>query len=71
MSTTSIVFFLIIGQAGGGYPESPGGMVVIPAHYDSQSECMLAGEASRSNNHELSYISYTCVPAPLNVEIGD
>lgn len=68
---TAVIFFLIFGQADGTDPwssEGPGGLAVIPAHYESQISCEAAGEAARANNQGLSFLSYTCVPASQNVE---
>lgn len=70
MNTAAAIFFLILGQADGasGHQGEAGGLVLIPAHYQSLADCEAAGEAARANNLGLSYLSYTCVPASINVE---
>ena len=68
MNTTAALFFLIIGQAGDGFTADPGGLTTIPAPYHSLASCEDAGEAARANNLGLSYLSYTCVPAPATCD---
>lgn len=73
MNTTAAIFFLVLGQADGfanaGHSTSEaGGLAVIPAHYETLASCETAGEAARANNLGLSFLSYTCVPAEINVQ---
>jgi hypothetical protein len=77
MNTTAAIFFLVLGQADGsaGVGTSGGGLAVIPSHYsgntteEALASCEDAGEAARANNLGLSYLSYTCVPGSINVEV--
>jgi hypothetical protein len=62
MHTSATIFFLIVGQAYDG-----GSLAIIPAHYESLQICEAAGEDARRTNQGLNHLSYTCVPAFVNV----
>lgn len=73
-TSAAAIFFLVLGQADGRGTwdtAGSGGLATIPAHYETLALCEAAGEAARANNLGLSYLSYTCVPAEVNVEAGE
>ena len=61
---TALLFYLVIGQAADGYNSLGTSTAVVPTPYTSLQECINAGEAARANNMGLSFLSYTCAPAP-------